>query len=56
VNSGRQADHATAAERYPRVLIVGYNFDLVTGGGITLSNLFDGWPRERLAVADFHPC
>lgn len=56
MNSGRQADHVTTAERYPRVLIVGYNFDLVTGGGITLSNLFDGWPRERLAVADFHPC
>jgi len=41
---------------YPRVLIVGHNFDLLTGGGITLNNLFREWPREQLAVADFHPC
>ena len=41
---------------YPRVLVVGTNFDLVTGGGITLSNLFHGWPRERLTVAAYHPC
>jgi hypothetical protein len=35
---------------YPRVLIFGEQFDRVRGGGITLSNLFAGWPRERLAV------
>jgi glycosyltransferase involved in cell wall biosynthesis len=35
---------------YPRVLIVGQSFDTSTGGGITMSNLFKGWPKERLAV------
>jgi glycosyltransferase involved in cell wall biosynthesis len=34
---------------YPRVLVVGQSFDLVTGGGITLSNLFTGWPKDRIA-------
>jgi glycosyltransferase involved in cell wall biosynthesis len=33
-----------------RVLIVGQSFDQVTGGGITLSNLFKGWPKKSLAV------
>ena len=55
MNDADGATHAQIA-RLPRVLIVGYNFDLVTGGGITLTNLFKGWPRERLAVADFHAC
>lgn len=41
---------------YPRVLILGQNFDLVTGGGITLGNLFHGWPAERLAVAGTERC
>jgi glycosyltransferase involved in cell wall biosynthesis len=36
---------------YPKVLIVGQCFDDNTGGGITLSNLFKGWPKERIAVA-----
>lgn len=36
---------------YPRVLIVGLDFTGDKGGGITLSCLFKGWPRERLAVA-----
>ncbi len=35
----------------PRVLIVGQTFTTDTGGGITLSNLFRNWPKERLAVA-----
>ena len=35
---------------YPRVLIVGQSFDNLTGGGITMSNLFRGWPKDRLAV------
>ena len=35
---------------YPRILVVtGNNFNLVTGGGITLTNLFRGWPADRLA-------
>lgn len=37
-------------KQLPRVLIVGESFDTYTGGGITLSNLFKGWPKERLAV------
>ena len=35
---------------FPRVLIVGASFDSITGYGITLSNLFRGWPKDRLAV------
>lgn len=35
---------------FPRILVVtGNNFNLVTGGGITLTNLFRGWPADRLA-------
>ncbi|MEU4773241.1 glycosyl transferase family 1 [Micromonospora sp. NPDC023644] len=35
---------------YPRVLVVGAEpFGHATGTGITLSNLFGGWPAERLA-------
>ena len=34
----------------PRVLVVtSNNFNLVTGGGITLTNLFRGWPNDRIA-------
>jgi len=34
----------------PRVLVVtSNNFNLVNGGGITLTNLFRGWPHDRLA-------
>jgi glycosyltransferase involved in cell wall biosynthesis len=35
----------------PRVLIIGQPFNNDTGGGITLSNLFNGWDRDKLAVA-----
>src|SRR5690606_15648564 len=34
----------------PKVLIVGQPFNSDTGGGITLSNLFGGWDKDRLAV------
>jgi len=51
-----QPTKGRAAVSYPKVLIVGNNFDLVSGGGITLTNLFHGWPPDRLAVADSHPC
>jgi len=37
--------------RYPKILIFGPPFNTFTGGGITLSNLFRGWPKERIAVA-----
>ena len=34
----------------PKVLIIGQNFTSTTGGGITLSNLFKDWPKEKLAL------
>lgn len=33
----------------PKVLVFGQPFDNSSGGGITLSNLFKGWPVERIA-------
>lgn len=36
---------------FPKVLIVGQPFNKKNGGGVTISNLFQGWPKERLAVA-----
>ncbi|HJR77235.1 MAG TPA: hypothetical protein VJ805_09685 [Nitrospiraceae bacterium] len=34
----------------PRLLVVtSNNFNLVNGGGITLTNLFRGWPSDRIA-------
>lgn len=35
----------------PKVLIFGQPFNSRHGGGITLSNLFRGWDREKIAVA-----
>jgi len=35
----------------PKVLIINQPFVSDTGGGITLSNLFSGWPKDKLAVA-----
>ena len=35
----------------PRVLIFGQPFNDKYGGGITVTNLFKGWDRERIAVA-----
>lgn len=36
---------------YPKILIIGQTFNKNSGGGITISNLFHGWPKDRLAVA-----
>ncbi len=36
---------------FPKVLIIGQSFNSNGGGGITLSNLFKGWPLDRIAVA-----
>lgn len=36
---------------YRKVLIVGQPFNNFTGGGITLTNLFKGWPKDKIAVA-----
>ena len=35
----------------PKVLIIGQPFNNNTGGGITLTNLFKEWDRNRIAVA-----
>ena len=35
---------------FPKVLIFGQPFNNFTGGGITLTNLFKGWPKDRIAV------
>jgi glycosyltransferase involved in cell wall biosynthesis len=37
--------------KLPKVLILNQPFNTDTGGGITLSNLFAGWDRDKLAVA-----
>ena len=39
---------------YPKILIIGETFHSNSGGGITLTNLFGDWPKEKLAnVVDF---
>ena len=40
-----------ANAKYPKVLIIGQSFNKNSGGGITISNLFYNWPKDRLAVA-----
>jgi glycosyltransferase involved in cell wall biosynthesis len=40
-----------AEKIYPKILIIGQSFNMNTGGGITISNLFRDWPKDRLAVA-----
>lgn len=37
---------------FPRILIYGQPFNNRHGGGITLSNLFKGWDKSKIAVAD----
>ena len=37
--------------RFPKVLIISETFKSTSGGGITLSNLFRDWPKDRLANA-----
>ena len=36
---------------YPKILIIGQTFNKNSGGGITISNLFYGWPKDKIAVA-----
>lgn len=38
-------------DKYPKVLILVQPFNRVSGGGITLTNLFQGWPKDKIAVA-----
>lgn len=35
---------------FPKILIIGQPFNNNTGGGITLSNLFSGWDKDKIAV------
>ena len=37
---------------FPKILIYGQPFNNRHGGGITLSNLFKGWDKSKIAVAD----
>jgi glycosyltransferase involved in cell wall biosynthesis len=36
---------------YRKILIIGQPFNVTSGGGITLTNLFSGWPIDKIAVA-----
>lgn len=50
VSPGTSGSEYHVSAELPRVLVVtSNNFNLITGGGITLTNLFRGWPPERLA-------
>lgn len=40
-------------ELYPKVLVFSQPFNNYSGGGITLTNLFVGWPREKIAVVSY---
>ena len=35
---------------FRRILVFGQPFNNFSGGGITLTNLFKGWPKEKIAV------
>lgn len=37
--------------QYPKILIIGQSFNKNTGGGVTMSNLFTGWPKNNISVA-----
>ncbi len=36
--------------RFPKVLIFGQPFNNYSGGGITLTNLFKNWPKDKIGV------
>jgi glycosyltransferase involved in cell wall biosynthesis len=41
----------TLASTYPKILIIGQQFDKKSGSGITMTNLFTGWDKNNIAVA-----
>lgn len=46
----------SVAQRLPRLLfLTPAAFNKVTGGGVTFSNLFAGWPKDRLATVHNDP-
>jgi glycosyltransferase involved in cell wall biosynthesis len=46
-----KGNEITNMKQYPKILIFGQPFNNYSGGGITLTNLFKGWPKDRIAVA-----
>ena len=47
------------SKKYPKVLMVGRNyFCREEGCGVTMANLFKGWPKDRIAVVTYEidPC
>lgn len=38
---------------YPKILIFSQTFNRISGGGITLTNLFASWPKDRIAVVSY---
>ena len=48
--------NAAAAAEVPRVLLITpAAFNRITGGGITFTNLFRGWPKDRIATVHSDP-
>lgn len=46
----------TGSDAFPRVLFVTpHAFNKVTGGGITFTNLFQGWPQDHIATVHDDP-
>ncbi len=41
----------TDSSSVPRVLIIGSSYSIKDGGGITINNLFESWPIEKLAIS-----
>ncbi len=42
-----------SSTKYPKVLILCEKFDNNTGMGVTLTNLFKDWPKDRIALAGY---
>lgn len=44
--------HDSGTQNYPRLLMVASSaFNPLSGGGITFTNLFHGWPKNKIATA-----
>ena len=40
-------------KKFKKVLIIGQGFNNNTGYGVTLTNLFSGWPNDKIALATY---
>ncbi len=38
---------------FPKILIFSQTFNTISGGGITLTNLFASWPKDKIAVVSY---